>query len=125
MDNWTFKNKDAYTTKVGCILRDRFGVKAEGFMIGGMNPTPWFNDLVIQGWAIISDETDLNGWSPLPFTGPDGNICVCLLDGVSQLGQRNQMGYSGDWIVRYDLDDIRIFRAKAFNYEFTIVKPEQ
>lgn len=119
---WPMSDKASKVVKnYGCKLVDRWGIDAEGFMIGGMAPTSWFNALVIEGWALISDEEDFSGRSPIPMLGPDGGVEVTLLNGISQLGIKNSTGHAGDWVVKYAPDDIRIFNERSFNYQFVIV----
>ena len=118
MDIWPVEGKPI--SNRGCKLVDRWGRDAEGFMIGGMAPTSWFNELVILGWAITSEDIDLSGVSPFPFVGHDGGMKVTLLNGISQLGIGPEEGESGDWVIRYAPDDIRIINAKYFNYQFVI-----
>lgn len=119
MDIWPIQG--APVSNEGCKLVDRWGCEAEGFMIGGMAPTSWFNNLVILGWAMISEDIDFIGESPLPFVGPDGDIRVTLLNGISQIGEKDTDGYAGDWVIKYNDDDIRIVKEKFFNYQFIIV----
>lgn len=122
MDIWPIEgNPDKVISNEGVLLSDRWGRPAEGFMIGGMAPTSWFNELVIEGWALTSEDEDLSGIAMFPFVGRDGGMRVTLLNGISQLGKGPEEGESGDWVIRYAPDDIRIVNEKFFNYQFVIV----
>lgn len=79
------------------IINKWNGSSAEAFMIGGMEPPAWFQDLLEEGTALISVNDDLHHKSRHAFRAPDGETMVLLLSFDEEI----QKGRPGDWVVHY------------------------
>lgn len=93
------------------------GAKVEAFIIGGMTPPAWFENMLESGDALISDEEDIWGKSAVPFVGDFGQAMVLLMATDTSDVQR---GVFGDWVVRFSDYEVATFTKNQFASTFII-----
>jgi hypothetical protein len=108
------------------VVMDKLGRRAKAFMIGGFPEPVWFERLVDQGVAVISQESDLRSedyGTVDPFVDPKGQTAVAIFSNpLEPVVLQAQTGDSGDWVVMWTDNVVEIWKEHQFLKNFVILK---